>query len=253
MQMAYHAKHPPRALHRLPGLHHACLCDVQAKAARSRPAPPGLSPDGRAPGPYSSSPLLLLRNRVHKKKGPPTMAVMMPMGSSAGARMLRDTRSQTTRKQPPSIKALGNRTRWLQPNQRRQRCGAIMPTKPMGPVTDTMAPTMTEETAKAATLVWRTATPPARGQLLARSQQIQLRSHGADEEEGGHDDKGQIRYAGRHHPGQEPMSQRMMRWVSWASLQYWMNMTRLEKKKLMITPAKSITGVEKPPRARVIR
>ena len=37
-------------------------------------------------------------NRVHKKKGPPTMAVMMPMGSSAGARMLRDTKSQTTRK-----------------------------------------------------------------------------------------------------------------------------------------------------------
>ncbi len=53
-------------------------------------------------------------------------------------------------------------------------------------------------------------------------------------------------------PESVPISQRIICAASWALLIYCTYMTRLEKKKLIITPARSMTAVENPPRARVI-
>jgi hypothetical protein len=48
-------------------------------------------------------------------------------------------------------------------------------------------------------------------------------------------------------PAIEPISQCMILKESWASLRYWTNKTKLEKKKLITTPAKSMMAVDKPP------
>ena len=68
------------------------------------------------------------------------MAVMMPMGSSAGATITRAIISAANNNAAPSRAALGNRLWWSGPVARRNRCGTTMPMKPMPPETATAAP-----------------------------------------------------------------------------------------------------------------
>src|SRR5690554_5983395 len=50
-----------------------------------------------------------LRSKIQRKKGPPTAAVTMPMGNSAGATINRLTASATNRNDAPSKAVAGSR------------------------------------------------------------------------------------------------------------------------------------------------
>ncbi len=62
-----------------------------------------------------------------------------PTGSSVGAMIMRAAVSQSTRNAPPKRIVARPRTRWSGPTSRRQMCGAIRPTNPIGPQTETIA------------------------------------------------------------------------------------------------------------------
>src|SRR5690606_28916423 len=74
-----------------------------------------------------------------RKKGPPTRAVTMPTGSSAGAITVLANRSATTMKVAPQARESSSSGRCLGPTVRRTACGVMSPTKPMIPATLTAA------------------------------------------------------------------------------------------------------------------
>src|SRR2546423_10590382 len=69
-----------------------------------------------------------LRRKRYIKRGAPASAVMAPTGSSEGATTVRASVSATTKAMAPPKAAVGNKTRWSEPNSRRITWGTSRPT-----------------------------------------------------------------------------------------------------------------------------
>ena len=76
----------------------------------------------------------------NRKTGVPMSAVTMPMGSSAGEATVRAMLSARMRSAAPPSAEPGSKKRCDGPMARRNRCGTMMPTKPMEPAAATVAP-----------------------------------------------------------------------------------------------------------------
>ena len=126
-------------------------------------------------------------------------------------------------------------------------CGAIRPTKPIGPQTATTAPTISDTAKNSRSLVRWTCTP----RLKANSSPVVSRFRSS------------VRYQTIRQPAamkgktvqtswnvtmpsRPPITQRNMRNERVKSLVYCRKRIRLEKKKLTATPASSIVAVEAP-------
>src|SRR5439155_392042 len=114
--------------------------------------------------------------RIHTKKGAPQKAVITPTESSAGATTLRASVSAASRNAPPASAAVGTRKRLSWPTSRRNTCGTISPTKPMGPVNATTVPvssaaaTNTRRLSRSAsTPSWREASSPSASRFSSRA------------------------------------------------------------------------------------
>src|SRR5204863_5159832 len=75
-----------------------------------------------------------------RKNGTPRSAVNAPTGSSTGAMITRETRSDVTSNAPPASAQSGSRYRKSRRQTRRTRCGTSSPMNPMMPATATAAP-----------------------------------------------------------------------------------------------------------------
>ena len=71
------------------------------------------------------------RSNKARKNGAPIAAVMMPIGTSAGAASTRAAVSAQSSRAPPSSIDAGSSRRWAGPTRSRNRCGTTMPTKPI--------------------------------------------------------------------------------------------------------------------------
>ena len=72
------------------------------------------------------------------------MAVIAPIGISAGAMTVRANTSHKIRKIPPRKADAGSITRWSGPTKSRAMCGMTSPTNPMRPVKETTEAIMME-------------------------------------------------------------------------------------------------------------
>ena len=72
--------------------------------------------------------------------GPPMSAVTMPTGSSRGSNRVRAAVSAQTRKIAPASAESGSSARCRGPTSSRTACGSTSPTKPIAPLTATIAP-----------------------------------------------------------------------------------------------------------------
>ena len=84
---------------------------------------------------------------------------MMPTGNSTGARIVRATRSQATRKAAPNSADAGSTRGWWGPTSSRTRCGMMMPTNPIGPPIETAAPVASDALKNAARCAFATSSP----------------------------------------------------------------------------------------------
>src|SRR5690625_2527669 len=135
---------------------------VQAHLAQQRPAGDAhfqLADLEKVAAAHGSLRILRSRSSRYRKNGPPSTAVTIPIGSSAGTMMVRDTRSASMSSSAPSSALAGSSTRWFGPNQRRIRCGTTRPTKPIMPETATPAPTPRATRATMIHLTVSTGTP----------------------------------------------------------------------------------------------
>ena len=73
------------------------------------------------------------RSSIARKNGAPTSAVRMPIGTSAGAAMVRAQVSAASSRMAPRQTEAGSSRRWPGPITSRNRCGTTMPTKPITP------------------------------------------------------------------------------------------------------------------------
>ena len=110
-----------------------------------------------------------------RKKGPPTLLVTMPMGSSAGDTIVREMRSAANKSVAPNSMLPRITRRLSAPNNMRHRWGMTSPTKPIIPVRDTLVPTMMHTKKMINSLSCSTLTPnrcasasPSNKALMAR-------------------------------------------------------------------------------------
>src|SRR5690606_8538480 len=73
-------------------------------------------------------PCFLPRASSQRKHGPPTRAVRMPMGSSAGAASVRAKTSAPSSRMPPPKNEAGKSQRWSGPPAMRRMWGTTSPT-----------------------------------------------------------------------------------------------------------------------------
>ena len=81
-----------------------------------------------------------MRIRSHRKNGPPTQLVTIPIGNSAGNTTNLDTMSAITINVAPNIIDPGKTILLSLPIKMRIRCGVTNPIKPIIPVIATEAP-----------------------------------------------------------------------------------------------------------------
>ncbi len=181
-----------------------------------------------------------------RKNGPPSSAVITPTGISAGAISTLASVSQNTRNAPPKKKLAGVKNRWSAPISRRQIWGAIIPTNPIGPQTETTPPIINEVAKNKPAFIFFTSTP----RLSAISSPSVSRFNSFVKKKITalpNKVNGRIVKTGRNPTiSNPPMSHRIMRNELAKSLKYWMNNIKLEKKKLIATPAINMVAVVNP-------
>ncbi|ABA50457.1 hypothetical protein BURPS1710b_3207 [Burkholderia pseudomallei 1710b] len=93
------------------------------------------------------------------KNAPPSPAVTMPIGRSSGAASVRAARSAHTSSAAPLNPATGNSRACSAPTSRRHRCGVTSPTKPIAPLTATIAPVANDAITNTSRRIRATGTP----------------------------------------------------------------------------------------------
>ena len=102
---------------------------------------------------------VLLRFKSQTKKGPPSMAVIMPTGISVGARRVLAKVSHITKKLAPNRVDAGISILRSGPTNNRTIWGTINPTKPIGPQVATTVPVIRDAVKNPIFCIFPTFTP----------------------------------------------------------------------------------------------